>query len=263
MSAPAMKALSPAPVRMTPRTEASFFTSSKAVCKSVQVGVFSALSTLGRSIVTYAIDPFFSYRTLASANAVLGEDSGTVAGDDVIDTAPEVMVTSPGKRRPARSRRRVERSREGADAGDSLADDQILHLIRAFIGVQRFTIREEACRLVVGNDSVAADQLAGPGNRLAAFGGSECLGKRGMGVRQLTFGMQLRLAHDQALRSRDIGDHFGEKVLDQLERRDRLAKLQALLAILQRGLISAHRASSRHPRHGEARHLQYLRGVAE
>src|ERR1700733_2021946 len=108
----------------------------------------------------------------------------------------------------------AEMSREGADAGDGLADDQILHLIRAFVGVQRFTIREEACRLVVGNDSVAADQLAGPGNRLAAFGCSERLGKRGMGVRQLTFGMQLRLADDQALRSRDIGDHFGEKVLD-------------------------------------------------
>src|SRR5260370_22995859 len=96
-----------------------------------------------------------------------------------------------------------EMSHEGAEAGDSLADDQILHLIRAFVGVERFTIREEACRLVVGNDSVAAHQLTGPGNRLAAFGRGERLGKRGMGVRQLTFGMQLRLAHDPALRSRD------------------------------------------------------------
>src|ERR1700757_978865 len=113
-------------------------------------------------------------------------------------------------------------SDEGAEASDSLADDQILHLVRTFVGVKRFTIREEARRLVVGNDSVAAHQFAGPGNRLAAFGRSERLGKRGMGVRQLTFGMQLRLAHDQALRSRDVGDHFGEKVLDQLERRDRL-----------------------------------------
>src|SRR5271167_3851557 len=82
---------------------------------------------------------------------------------------------------PASERRPLKMSREGADAGDSLADDQILHLIRAFVGVQRFTIREEACRLVVGNDSVAADQLTGPGNRLAAFGCGERLGKCGMG----------------------------------------------------------------------------------
>ena len=96
-------------------------------------------------------------------------------------------------------------SREGAEAGDSLADDQILHLIGAFVGVERFTIREEARRFVVGNDSVAAHQLAGPGNRLAAFSRSERLGKRGMGVRQLAFGMQLRLA--QLDDEGKLGDH--------------------------------------------------------
>ena len=47
MSAPAMNALSPAPVRMTPRTAASSRASSKAVRRSGQVGVFSALSTFG------------------------------------------------------------------------------------------------------------------------------------------------------------------------------------------------------------------------
>ena len=52
MSAPAMNALSPAPVRMTPRTAASSRASSKAVRRSFHVGVFSALSTLGRLMVT-------------------------------------------------------------------------------------------------------------------------------------------------------------------------------------------------------------------
>jgi hypothetical protein len=51
MSAPAMKALSPAPVRITPCTDASAFASSKSAYRSVQVGVLSALSTLGRLTV--------------------------------------------------------------------------------------------------------------------------------------------------------------------------------------------------------------------
>src|ERR1700751_191094 len=123
-------------------------------------------------------------------------------------------------------------SDEGAEASDSLADDQILHLVRTFVGVQRFTIREEARRLVVGNDSVAAYQFTGPCDCLAALGRGERLGKCRMGVRQLAFGMELRLANNQALRGGDVGDHPGQKVLNQLERCDRLAELQALLAVI-------------------------------
>src|SRR3984893_10870306 len=52
MSAPAMNALLPAPVRMTPRTALSSRAASKAVRRSFQVGAFRALSTLGRLTVT-------------------------------------------------------------------------------------------------------------------------------------------------------------------------------------------------------------------
>src|SRR5882757_5692084 len=95
MSAPAMKALSPAPVRITPRTEASALASSNAARKSIQVGVLSALSTFGRLTVTQAIEPFFSYWTFASTNAALGTELGTVAGDGVNDAVPETIVISP------------------------------------------------------------------------------------------------------------------------------------------------------------------------
>src|ERR1700742_626464 len=104
-------------------------------------------------------------------------------------------------------------SDEGAEASDSLADDQILHLVRTFVGVQRFTVREEARRLVVGNDSVAAYQFTGPCDCLATLGRGERLGKCRMGVRQLTFGVELGLAHDQALRGSNVGNHLGQKVL--------------------------------------------------
>src|SRR5437667_7941073 len=62
MSAPAMNALSPAPVRMMPRTALSSLAGSNAARKSSQVAVLSALSTFGRLRVMYAIEPFFSYR---------------------------------------------------------------------------------------------------------------------------------------------------------------------------------------------------------
>src|SRR2546425_2711270 len=52
MSAPAMNALSPLPVRMTPRTAASSRASSNAVRKSSQVLWFRAFSTFGRLSVT-------------------------------------------------------------------------------------------------------------------------------------------------------------------------------------------------------------------
>ena len=71
-------------------------------------------------------------------------------------------------------------SHEGAEARDRLADDQILHLIRAFVGVERFAVRKEARDFVVGDDAVAAEQLAGPRNGLAALGRAERLGERGV-----------------------------------------------------------------------------------
>src|SRR5205807_6589614 len=60
MSAPAMNALSPAPVRMTPRIAESPRASSNAVCKSSHVLRFKAFRTFGRLSVTYAMAPFFS-----------------------------------------------------------------------------------------------------------------------------------------------------------------------------------------------------------
>jgi hypothetical protein len=47
-------------------------------------------------------------------------------------------------------------SHEGAKPGNGFADDQILHLIRAFVRVQRLGVGEEARGIVVGDDTVAA-----------------------------------------------------------------------------------------------------------
>src|ERR1700741_1231279 len=147
-------------------------------------------------------------------------------------------------------------SDEGAEPGDSLTDNQVLHLIGALVGVQRFGIREKPCRLIVGNDSVATENLACPCHGFPALRRGECLGQRRMGVSKLAFGMQLSLAHDQALRSRDVGDHLCEQILDQLERSDWPAELQALLAVLECRFVRPYCTSGRHPGHCITRHLQ-------
>src|SRR6266404_8458721 len=84
-----------------------------------------------------------------------------------------------------------------------------------------------------------------------------------MSVTQLAFGKQLRLAHEKALRSRDILQHSREQILHELERSDRSTELQTLLRILKCSLVGAHRASGRHPANGVAGHLQHLRSVLE
>jgi hypothetical protein len=81
----------------------------------------------------------------------------------------EVQLASPRASRRADDRFGVECKplHEGAEARYGLADDQILHLARALVGVESFRIREEACDVVVEHDAVAAEQFARPGNGLS------------------------------------------------------------------------------------------------
>src|ERR1700688_1237566 len=151
--------------------------------------------------------PFFAYSRFSSI------------GDELIGLLPERVSAAVAANAP---------SDESAEASDRLADDQVLHLVGALVGVERLGVGKKASGLVVGDDAVAAEHLARPCDGLAALRRAERLGERRMSVRQFALGMQLGLAHDQALRRRDVGNHPGEEVLHQLERPDRLAELQAL-----------------------------------
>src|SRR5260370_32172141 len=258
-----MKAFSPAPVRLTPCTDASSFASSNAACKSVQVGVLSALSTLGRLTVTYAIEPFFSYWTFASANAFLGKGLGTVAGEGVNGAACETIIISPGWGAAGLRAPAAGTSDEGAVTGNGFADDQILHLICAFVGVQRLGIGEEARDIVVGDDAVTAQDLAPPRDRLARFRRTERLRQRRMMVAVLAFVIELRQAEHQALACGQIGKHLGEQVLNHLERSDRLAEMQSFLGVLDGCFVCAHLNAGRRPTHHVSRHPQHSCGIAE
>src|SRR5262249_38088302 len=109
-------------------------------------------------------------------------------------------------------------SHEGAEARDSPADDQILHLARAFVGIERFGVRKEAREIVVRNDTVSTQQLAPPRDGLARLCGAECLGERCMMVAKLAFIIHLRQANHEALAGRQVGKHLGEKILHHLKR---------------------------------------------
>src|SRR6266478_2468745 len=152
---------------------------------------------------------------------------------------------------------------ERAEPGYGFAENQVLNLEGAFVGVERFRIGKEAGNVVVCDDAVTTQKFPRPRDRLAALGSGERLRERGMRVCQLAFGLQLAHANQEALRCCNVGNHPGEEVLHHLEGSDRLTELQAFLTILERVLVGAHRASSRLPPDHEARHLQNAGGVTE
>src|SRR6266700_3200668 len=178
MSAPAMNALSPAPVRITPRTSSSSRASSNAARRSSHVFPFSALRTLGRLSVTYAMAPFFSYNTFSSVRPARGVAGGVIVAIELINVSClnlSLLITFS-------TRESAAVLQKGAETRDRLAHDQILHLVSAFVGVKSFSIREETTDVVLGSNAIATQQLAGPGDRLAALGCGECLGQSGASI---------------------------------------------------------------------------------
>src|SRR6516225_3325707 len=111
------------------------------------------------------------------------------------------------------SARLAQRSNESADAGDRLAYDEVLHLVGALVGIERLDVAEEAGDVVVGDDTIAAQKLASPRDRLTRLGRAKCLRKRGVMVAKLAFIIELRQPKHQALARRQIAKHFCKEVL--------------------------------------------------
>src|SRR6266850_1149586 len=83
MSGPAMKALSPAPVRIATRTSSSVFTCSKAVRSSCIVLSFKVFRTEGLLTVIKAMPSFFSNRRFSNILDYLGRWGRHVQAFDV------------------------------------------------------------------------------------------------------------------------------------------------------------------------------------
>src|SRR5215204_2617242 len=118
--------------------------------------------------------PLFLYSTFSSVSAVLGKFiSASSFPDSVSKTAISPDIRS--------------LMHEGAQTRDSSANDQVLHLEGAFVGVESFRVCEEASDAVVKRDAVAAADLPGPRHRLAGFGRAKRFGDRRVSVCQLAF----------------------------------------------------------------------------
>src|SRR5215471_1832734 len=197
----------------------------------------------------------FSYSTLSSFGA------GGCCVSTVTVTAGEVMACLLSKSVSDGSRATFRRRplNESAEPGDRLADDQLLHLIRAFVGIDRLGIREVARNVVVEEDAVAAQQLSRPGDRLTRLGRRERLRKRRLLFRKLAFVRELCRANHHALAGSDVAEHLRKEVLNELERADRLSELQSLLCVLERVLVGAHLASGRFPSRVVPRPTQHAR----
>src|SRR5256885_10574961 len=66
------------------------------------------------------------------------------------------------------------------------------------------------------------------------------------------------LFRSHALTRRDVAEHLGKQVLNELERADRLSELQALLCVLERVLVGTHLASRRFPGDRSEEHTSEL-----
>src|SRR5439155_22671676 len=112
----------------------------------------------------------------------------TFASDEAVDVslriAEEPLGGAPNGAREARALpnpiQRVNDSlgmglQEGAEACYGFADDEVLHLESALVGVERLAIVEKASDLVVGHNAVTAEDFSGPRDGLTTLGSAERL----------------------------------------------------------------------------------------
>src|SRR5712675_1821557 len=127
---------------------------------------------------------FFSYKTFARLSAAAVAFSTNAIPGEPITMSPDILScfgsfgrTPPGGRGGNGVRPEAFASHKGTQASDGFAEDQILHLIRAFVGVEGFGIREEACDVVVGDNAIAAEEFTSPRDGLARLCRAERLGQ--------------------------------------------------------------------------------------
>src|ERR1700722_11800170 len=130
---------------------------------------------------------------------------------------------------------------ECGDAGDALADDQLMNVVGAFVGRYAFEIVHVAHDGVVVDDAVGAENVA---CLACGFeGDGDVVHFQHGDVRRIHFATVFQPAYVQGeeLSLHDLGDHPGKFFLNQLMTGDRLVrKLLTSLRVLQRGVVAGH-----------------------
>jgi hypothetical protein len=74
---------------------------------------------------------------------------------------------------------------KGTQPSDGFAQNEVLHLRRAFITDKCFSVREESPDVVIYRKAIASENLPGPCHSLATLGRGKRLGESCLSVRQL------------------------------------------------------------------------------
>src|SRR3984885_2318271 len=136
---------------------------------------------------------------------------------------------------------------EGADAGDRAADDKGLHRLRALEGVDRLQVHHVPHDLVVEQDAVPAEHVAGLGGDPAGLAGVVHLRQPGhRGGQAACFGQAADLQAVQLHRG-EVGQHLHQPLLDDLKAGQRLAELAPLLRVPQGRVVGGGRVAERRP----------------
>src|SRR5690349_12694052 len=104
---------------------------------------------------------------------------------------------------------------EGVVAGDVAADDQRLHGVGALVRVDRLDVAQVPGDVVVEQDAVAAEHVAGVGEDGPGPFGVVHLGQRDPGHRVLALVQELAEPELHAQHVGDVRQHPGEPVLDE------------------------------------------------
>jgi hypothetical protein len=120
-----------------------------------------------------------------------------------------------------------------------------------------------AGHVVVEQDAVAAEHVAGLRTHAPRTGGGVELGERGVLEADAALGLQLGEAQADQLHAGDVGHHARELVLDELEAGERPAELLAAANVGERALVRGDRVPEPFPRDRLAALRQDAAGVGE
>src|SRR5579884_633440 len=143
------------------------------------------------------------------------------------------------------------------------ANDQRLDCIRSLVGKDGLDIGVVTRDMIVQQNAIAAQHLAGLRDNFARQPCIVHLRQRGHRIRHLALLLQLAEAQAQQLHAGDVGKHRGQLGLDDLEIVERASKLHALPRIVPRDFVGGHCMTYGLPGNTGTGSSQHPRGIFE
>src|SRR5258705_4641469 len=129
---------------------------------------------------------------------------------------------------------------ERVEARDVTPHDEHVDIVRALVGVDGVEIHHVANDGVLVHDAGGAQDVAGQARGVERHLDIVHLGQRDLVGARPSRVLETAELETEELRLGDLVDHPHELLLDELERADGLAELDALLRVLERPVVAAH-----------------------